>query len=356
MLDLSLRREDEAYLNFVVGLKTLSGRIMNQKVQAVYQQKAEVWSNEHAGKAPATVQEVSDLVADLPQTKMGRFLSRKSQEMMWSGIEQAYKTRIESLQAALNLPPEEPYGRLELDPAMPLPDYYARHEFHVQPGSYYTSDMSAIVYNLAQQVYHLRTNDKTENQRAVVRAFPPPPTSEPTMVRILDMGCGFGTTTWPFCELYPQAEIWGIDLAAPLLKLAHQKAQDYGFRVNFSQQNAEQTSFPNGHFDLILAHAVLHELDKPAMGKVVAEAYRLLKPGGTFIDSDVTPYRELTPFGRFVTDWQTEHNGEPYWRTKLAETYLPATFEQVGFKATHEYGLGTSKIAPKFPWLTIGQK
>lgn len=355
-LDLSLRRKDEAYLDFVVGLKAFSGRVMNGPVQTAYRERAGQWAAEHAGQEPQTIEEVASLVAELPVCQVGRFVSRKSQEMMWSGIVETYRERGPALEAALNQAPAAPLGKLELDPTLPLPEYYTRHDFHIQPGSYHSSDMSAIVYNMAQQVYHLRTNDKAENQRAVVRAFPPPPTSDPAQVRILDMGCGFGTTTWPFCDIFPQAEIWGIDLAAPLLKLAHQRAQDYGVVVNFSQQNAEKTKFEDGSFDLILAHALLHELDKSALRNVVQEAYRLLKPGGTFINSDVTPYRELTAFGRFMTDWQVENNGEPFWRSTLHETYLPAIFEEIGFQSVREYGLGTSKIAPKFPWLTVGMR
>lgn len=355
-LDLSLSRGSEAYLDFVVGLKSFASRTANQHIQAQYKAAAEQWAGEHSGRTPETIEEVAALVEPTAPYQVNRLLVRKSQEMMWNGIIAAYAERTPALLVELNHPESHPLGSLTVDPAFQYPAYYQAHEYHLQPASYHGHDFSAVVYNMGQAVYHLRTNDKAANQRAVVRAFPPPPTPEPSEVRILDMGCGFGTTTWPFCEAFPQAQVYGIDVAAPLLKLAHKRAQELQMSVHFSQQAAEQTNFPSESFDLILAHALLHELPKESVRRVIAEAYRLLKPGGTFIDSDVVPYKELTPFARFLSDWQVEHNGEPFWRSTLSELDVPAIFAQTGFTEVSEYGLNTSRIAPKFPWLVIGRK
>jgi ubiquinone/menaquinone biosynthesis C-methylase UbiE len=351
-LDLSINRESSAYLNFVVGLKSCCNRHLSEKVQATYRKMAQA----EIAQPPQTLEEVARLVEPLLDYKTNRLLNRKAQEMMWAGIERAYRGRETQILEELAQPESTPLGSLELNPDLEMPDYYRTYEYHIQPGSYYDSPMGGVVYNMGQQIYTQPTHNKAKNQLGVAQAFPPPPTTDPKQVRILVMGCGFGTTTWPFCQLYPQAEIHAIDLSAPGLKVGFKKAQSLGYRVHFSQQDASHTNFESNSFDLILAHALFHELPKPVLRQTVVEAYRLLKPDGTFINSDITPYRELTPWAQFVTDWQVEHNGEPYWRSTLRETYLPAVFEETGFKEVQERPLNPDNPAVKFPWLTIGRK
>ena len=352
-LDLSINRESNAYLAFVVGLKSYCNRHLQGAVQAQYEDLAAGYRQNQADHAPQSLEEVAGLVEPLPAYQTNRLLGRKAQEMMWAGIERAYRGREAEILAELDRPESESLGSLELNPHLPLPEYYQTHEFHIQPGSYHTQRMGGVVYNMGQQIYTQPTHNKAQNQLGVAEVFGTPPTLDPTKVRILVMGCGFGTTTWPFCQLYPQAEIWGIDLSAPGLKVGHKKAQTLGYRVHFRQQDTAHTSFEDASFDFVLAHALFHELPKPILRQTVAEAHRILKPGGTFIVSDLTPYRELSPWGQFVTDWQVEHNGEPFWRSTLRETHLPTVFGEAGFETVEERPL---KPSVKFPWLTIGRK
>jgi SAM-dependent methyltransferase len=352
--DLAIDRRSDVYLDFVVSLKILAGRTLNQNVQNLYKERINGFIAQ-TGHAPTTLEEVKSLVEDEFIQRTSRFLSRYAQEMMWHGIENAYKDRAPELIAELNRPEVQPLGTLTLNPALPIPAYYA-HEFHLQPGGYYSDDFCAIAYHLEQPVYGLRNGNKARNMVTLAKACPPPPTKEPTQVRILVIGCGFGTPVWSLCDLYPQAEIHGVDLAAPLLKLAHKKAETKGKKVHFSQQNAECTNFEANSFDLVLANILFHELDKPAIANVTAEAYRLLKPGGHFVNSDVPPYRTLTPFQQFVTDWQEDHNCEPFWRSTRLETDLPALFNSVGFSYVYEQNLNAPGPAPNFPWLTVGRK
>src|SRR5690606_39172996 len=67
-------------------------------------------------------------------------------------------------------------------------------------------------------------------------------------------------------------------------------------------------------FDLVFAYILYHELPAQAAREVTAEAYRLLKPGGWFCIADIQQYSDMTPYRAFIADWQTLHNGEPYWR------------------------------------------
>ena len=55
------------------------------------------------------------------------------------------------------------------------------------------------------------------------------------------------------------------DVAAPMLRYVHARAEALGKRVHFSQQYAEATDLPDGFFDLILSQIVIHEISRRAL-------------------------------------------------------------------------------------------
>ena len=131
--------------------------------------------------------------------------------------------------------------------------------------------------------------------------------------RILDMGCTVGHSTLPFKELFPDAEVWGIDVAAPQVRYAHARAAGMGLDVNFAQMNAEKTSFAEASFDLVVSHILLHETSSKAMPRIFRECYRLLAPGGYMIHADLPPFDTMDPFTQFILDNETWYNNEPFW-------------------------------------------
>jgi ubiquinone/menaquinone biosynthesis C-methylase UbiE len=127
---------------------------------------------------------------------------------------------------------------------------------------------------------------------------------------IVDLGCGFGKSTFSLKQKYPQAEVIGIDLAASCLRLATRRANERGLRIHFRQANATATGLPSETADLVTSTMLLHELPLEVLPGVFAEAGRLLSPGGLlrFLDFQYTgdEFRDLA---------MTEHgsrNNEPY--------------------------------------------
>ena len=41
---------------------------------------------------------------------------------------------------------------------------------------------------------------------------------------------------------------------------------------------------------------------------------RVLRPGGLYADLDLPAYGEVDPLTAFMMDWDTDNNGEPFWR------------------------------------------
>jgi ubiquinone/menaquinone biosynthesis C-methylase UbiE len=127
------------------------------------------------------------------------------------------------------------------------------------------------------------------------------------------MGCAVGHSTVPYAQAFPDAQVHAIDVAAPMLRYAHARAEDLGATVHFSQQNAERTDFADGSFDLIVSHILLHETSNRALQNIIAECHRLLAPGGMMVHAETPPYKDLDAFDAFMLDWDTRNNNEPFW-------------------------------------------
>lgn len=358
-MKIEIRRTDQASFDYVEGLKAYVAEQLMPELRKLYEKKEAAFGEAHGGEKPTTMKEVAELMEPTVLYRYNRSIQRISQEMMWAVVLDALEPHRKALVEELARPVEKPRGRLELDPNLELPDYYRQVEFHLQPGSYFGDELAGVVYDIAVPIYVLHRNgpDSDESGRALVSVLP-----QRAYRRILDMGCGVGQKTLPIVEAFPDAEVTAIDLAAPMLKYAHHRAEARGKRVIFSQQNAERTTFPDESFDLVCSTILVHEIPERAIRNVVAESYRLLTPGGMCAHLDLPPYREQTPYNAFLMDWDTNNNGEPYWGS-FRQLDFPALYREVGFKNVREVAAKSQWSGEKgfysgqfTYWVTMGEK
>lgn len=156
-------------------------------------------------------------------------------------------------------------------PDIVYPNYYSSQNFHGIEGGY-LSPRAAISYDPITQ-YALPPNETTVRQ-ALIAAVQGQPR------RILDLGCGTGSTTLLLKQAFPQAEVIGLDLSPYMLIMADMKVQQAGLTIQLRHGNAEQTGFPDASFDLVTASLLIHELPPYASRAVLQESYRLLTVGG----------------------------------------------------------------------------
>ena len=310
--------------------------------RAVYERKVKPAFERRHGRAPRTRFEVRDQMVNEPYYQMFSTLLRTSQEMMWSACQKPVERDLPALNAAVAQPRRRAGGSLRLNPALEVPRYHTAVDIHCQPGGYHTEFMAedasaGMVYDRAVHVYAMGQMGPYNNDMgaSIVRWLQH---EHPgfTPRRILDMGCAVGHSTLPYAEAWPAAEVHAIDVAAPMLRYAHARAEDLGVKVHFSQQNAEHTDFESESFDLIVSHILLHETAERAIRNIVKECHRLLRKGGMMIHAETPPYAGMDPFDAFLLDWDTRNNNEPFW-ARSHEIDLKALSRQGGFDPALEF-------------------
>lgn len=113
--------------------------------------------------------------------------------------------------------------------------------------------------------------------------------------KVLEIGIGPGSTL----EYYPhQTHVVGIDISAPMIEQAHKKAAQLngGCRYEFHVMDAAQLTFPDDHFDAVLAAYVITTVQDPR--RVCREIHRVLKPGGQIIVINHTRCQNGSVLGR----------------------------------------------------------
>jgi ubiquinone/menaquinone biosynthesis C-methylase UbiE len=182
-------------------------------------------------------------------------------------------------------------------PNLIYPDYYRSQNFHGIRGGYLTAS-AAVTYDPVTQ-YALPPNEIWVRQ-GVIDAIKGQPR------RILDLGCGTGSTTLMLKQAFPTAEVTGIDLSPYMLVIAEQKAKQAGLAIQWRHDNAEKTRFLNASFDVVTASLLFHETPPKVAKSILQEAFRLLVPGGQVIILDGNQKTLLR------TDWLANLFEEPY--------------------------------------------
>ena len=155
---------------------------------------------------------------------------------------------------------------------------------------------------------------------------------------VLDLGSGGGIDVLLSAKrVGPTGKAYGLDMTDEMLALARENQQKSGLaNVEFLKGEIEHIPLPDDSVDVIISNCVINlSADKD---RVIAEAFRVLKPGGRFAVSDVVVRGENMPeaIRRSMELWVGCVAGaleENSYRDKLAK----AGFNNVDLEPTRVY-------------------
>ena len=207
-----------------------------------------------------------------------------------------------------------------------FPAYYRRN-FHWQTDGYF-SEHSAEVYELGVELLFRGTADVMRRQ------IIPPVTryvqaaGGADRVRLLDVACGTGRTLHQLSRAHPAMRYYGVDLSPAYVRTARNRLADVA-EVALAVENAEQLPFADGTFDVVTSVYLFHELPRNARRNVVAEMFRVTKPGGIVVLEDSAQLVESADIASALREFPREFH-EPFYADYLDDD-LAALLTEAGY-------------------------
>lgn len=280
---------------------------------------------------------VRHAMKDTPIYKFYSSSRYKAQEMVWESVRPQVERNLDRLTQIAREATSDCGGTLRLDPALEIPRYVSELDVHLMPGCFHSEyqpdDVAqGAIYSYGIGVFYggLPSVQKGSGPAATIAQFIKSAYPDFKPQRILDIGCTTGHGTIPYSFTFPEAEVHGVDVGAPLLRYGHARAAAEGIPIHFSQQNAEKLDFEDASFDIVTSSFFFHEVPVKSTREIFKECYRILKPGGLMVHFELPPECEVDPYTNFYLDWDAHNNNEPYY-TNFRRQSIVDLCEEAGF-------------------------
>jgi 2-polyprenyl-3-methyl-5-hydroxy-6-metoxy-1,4-benzoquinol methylase len=164
--------------------------------------------------------------------------------------------------------------------------------------------------------------------------------------RVLDFGCGCGSSTLVLSRLYPRAEVVGLDIEPEYLRIARLRAAERTTSARFFCSSPEDPVPPDhGRFGVAVMCGVVEHLLPEERSPVLAAVWRALDPGGVLFIHQTPhrwfpwePHTTLLPGINYLPDVLARRVA--MWSPRIrAGVYLPERGGQDGWQALLRAGV-----------------
>lgn len=130
--------------------------------------------------------------------------------------------------------------------------------------------------------------------------------------KVMDLGCGVGVLLREIKKQRKGCELWGIDISSEVVAKNSKEDPD----IHYEQgEIGNLYRLPPEYFDFVFSGETIEHLDKP--GELFADAFRILKPGGTLV----------------ITTPQDDHIDSPEHVWYFEKQDITNLFTQAGFSS-----------------------
>jgi ubiquinone/menaquinone biosynthesis C-methylase UbiE len=329
----------------------LIGSIRHQWANQLYPTLAQRYREADDGSQAARADQAIAEVSRTPLYRWFAFIERHFQRMKYSDPRWGLAVTFESCPQWVRdkLKAAESSEALELNAMIPVPDYYRAVDIHQHPGNLLGADYDGLMYQASATSIHPNTRRFEAHERFADLVL-----SRGYFRSILNMGCGFGKCTFPIAARLPEAQVIGIDLSVPCLKLAAATLSELALsNIRFAQRDALRSGYADQGFDLVTSTQLLHELPVDDILQVLRESYRLLQPGGQVLHLDFKPRGRWM---EFLIDGHSVRNNEGFMpafnRLDMHQALSDAGFIDIRIEPFAETDGATAADWPywRFPW------
>lgn len=200
--------------------------------------------------------------------------------------------------------------------------------------AYYRVDERLVAEHRARQVMHAR-----RAYFAGLRTMRDLDLLDTDLIRdrnVLDLGAGEGLLAQALAHSGAR-EVWALDVSPKQLFAPAERASE---RLRYVIASANDTPFAGERFDWVTAHLVLHHIEP--LEPILREAFRVLRPGGSFVAIEPTPLVGLLAHG------QTSDNESPISPARVIAELKTAGFTEIS-RRYHWSRFDTDKMGPLSP-------
>ena len=154
---------------------------------------------------------------------------------------------------------------------------------------------------------------------------------------VLDLGSGGGIDVLLSARrVGASGKVYGLDMTDEMLDLARSNQRKAGVtNVEFLKGDIQAIPLPSGSVDVVISNCVINLA--PDKSQVLAEAFRVLKPGGRFAVSDVIVRGEVSPALRRDMELWVGCIGGALDETDYKDRLAAAGFEDVSVETWRVY-------------------
>ncbi len=329
-------RADETFLNYIKDLRSVlmwgRSKDIHPKVNAAIEEEGIAIETTHE-----SVEAVRKVAREkVPEAGVWARVYRSTQDAFWTRVAESYGLREEEFYRMLEESDTKGPGSVSWDPDYVYPEY-AKVPTHRQLGGYVGHPLAGLHYDYGTRVFAGNVSKDDYLHKAMAEKISPP--KDGKVERIMDLACSVGRLTCQLKLRFPDAEVRGSDISAPMVRYAHHRAIEQGVDAHFLQKASEDLDeLPENHFDLATVHILFHEVPTPVVDRAIANVYRMLRPGGTFWISDF-PTLSDDPKGlnytNFLGSIDSADNNEPY-APEFVRSNIEDKLRKLGFTLRFE--------------------